>query len=1574
MDENQENEFITELSVRADPQNDRVINKFIKKLNGIPETRDLRWTFDKHNSLSKEMREELASLHGYMRTQTSKLNPFNWTKNYRDLYQLKTLYRDIERTAVTEIRKINQRVQELTDPNNAFGISNLEMLTERSANALEQQRTLVQDLANEVDKLQNKKIELKPTISEQFISKSINDVRKRIEKASKSLMSSTFEGSEAAERMKQDAITNAKSKSYSAAEIAIKYAAENNDSRKYYDKLLRDINTQREEHKKQFENVAAELKKTQDAFDTKLGEISYARKQLEEATSQEDVEAITSRIQALQEELAKLQADLLNFNNQEYTAKVNLDIDDAVKKQAQGMWLNRDKLAVGIKLRPEVEANDVFKMALTKTHEIQQKLGTMTDKTVYTNEMKEYLDNALNSLYQEREALDAKLQEVVGNATDLKATEKSLVDAKQKLKEANRELSQQEKEHQKNIALLQKQQEEVGILIAKYKELTADLQGNPLKANFMSETLTKYNKPIENLKTKLNDFLRWFKRSFGGRVLRRIFTSIRSQIASLLNPVTHLKKLWSEWLDMLDNKKWKNTFEMIKYNLAKSLAPLFEKVAMLALKFFAVVNIFTKKYANVDLFDKSAWSAEKMKKDLEKAKDITAGFDEFHPISEDVEDKEDLTTVFDKDIDPDTLLSDEAKKRWEEFGDGVVKVFKWIGDHWKALLALWAGFKIAKALWSLFSFFTGLGDKITWVGDLFKGWNLIKFGNLIANLSIISGIVLAIKSAIDTFNWWKEWGGKAPDENHKEQEKITKQSELAGGLIGGGIGWKLGSTLGFMGTGGLAGGLAGATTLALIGDGVAEAVSGGIFTGLNLVKGDSEAVEQSAKDLGEGLGKATGAYFGAKLGATIGTAIAPGIGTAIGGIIGGIVGWATGGGLGKVFGELSGKMANAAQGFMRGNTEWQKLRVTAEDVANATKSAEEKTKAYNEELEKLTKLEKETNINGEKLYSQVQNGSKSYNNLSVEQKKVYDQYVKMMDAYGKMSEMQKQAFTYSTKYQEQLGKESDNFAEYVSQMQKGVSDGIISQKEMVDRISQTYATLKNKQKETFLQELPAYMRESVEKQSEAYVPGIKKLGKEISNSWEQVKKGFSTIGTAIIEGWQDGGPLGALKGITIGLDRAVTSTTNGIRNLHATQEDLVTSTDKLAEAQSKQTELQAKVNDLQEKSRFSAEELINGLLDGSITYDVLTDKEKELANSYAELKDAMKATNEASLEHIEVLGSLALQADATSGDYSTFIDEVIAANERGEIDSEQMYNSLSQVYAGLSYDAKKAFMEEIPESMRQGVEDGSSQYQGVWDKFTEWLHGKWDKTKEKSAETWENIKETANEKIENLKTGLENKWEEIKTTAANKWEEIKNSAAGQKVKEMYENTINKIEEMKNKIREKWENIKTQAAQKWQDIKTAIYEWVTNIFDSVKKVFDNIVKSAKETWQRVCNFFSGKGFKTNEQVESDGSKKVSIQAYATGTNYVPNDGLAYLHQGEAVIPAKYNKPYSGNNNSQLENEVRNLTNVVRNMEQMIDRGINISGQFVQRGSDLVATVERASNKVSNGILNKKQYAR
>ena len=99
----------------------------------------------------------------------------------------------------------------------------------------------------------------------------------------------------------------------------------------------------------------------------------------------------------------------------------------------------------------------------------------------------------------------------------------------------------------------------------------------------------------------------------------------------------------------------------------------------------------------------------------------------------------------------------------------------------------------------------------------------------------------------------------------------------------------------------------------------------------------------------------------------------------------------------------------------------------------------------------------------------------------------------------------------------------------------------------------------------------------------------------------------------------------------------------------------------------------------------------------------------------------------------------------------------------------------------------------------------------------------------------------------------------------------------------------------------------------------------------------------------------------------------IPQYETGTNYVPNDGLAYLHQGEAVIPKKYNTPYQPDD-SRTEDAIDRLAQVVAQIEAKVDQGIPVKGEFIQRGSDLVAVVDRVNNKISNNILNNRVYAR
>lgn len=99
---------------------------------------------------------------------------------------------------------------------------------------------------------------------------------------------------------------------------------------------------------------------------------------------------------------------------------------------------------------------------------------------------------------------------------------------------------------------------------------------------------------------------------------------------------------------------------------------------------------------------------------------------------------------------------------------------------------------------------------------------------------------------------------------------------------------------------------------------------------------------------------------------------------------------------------------------------------------------------------------------------------------------------------------------------------------------------------------------------------------------------------------------------------------------------------------------------------------------------------------------------------------------------------------------------------------------------------------------------------------------------------------------------------------------------------------------------------------------------------------------------------------------------NMASYAVGTNYVPNDGLAYLHQGEAVIPKKYNQPYQPNSTDQAY--IGQMIDTMRALDATIQQGIEVRGEFKQRGTDLVATVKKVENRNGNQPLNNSVFAR
>ena len=70
----------------------------------------------------------------------------------------------------------------------------------------------------------------------------------------------------------------------------------------------------------------------------------------------------------------------------------------------------------------------------------------------------------------------------------------------------------------------------------------------------------------------------------------------------------------------------------------------------------------------------------------------------------------------------------------------------------------------------------------------------------------------------------------------------------------------------------------------------------------------------------------------------------------------------------------------------------------------------------------------------------------------------------------------------------------------------------------------------------------------------------------------------------------------------------------------------------------------------------------------------------------------------------------------------------------------------------------------------------------------------------------------------------------------------------------------------------------------------------------------------------------------------------IPTLDTGTNYVPKDTLAMIHQGEAVVPKKFN-PYANGLNASMLSSMGGQNNIIININN--DMKFDALGQMVNK---------------------------
>jgi hypothetical protein len=147
----------------------------------------------------------------------------------------------------------------------------------------------------------------------------------------------------------------------------------------------------------------------------------------------------------------------------------------------------------------------------------------------------------------------------------------------------------------------------------------------------------------------------------------------------------------------------------------------------------------------------------------------------------------------------------------------------------------------------------------------------------------------------------------------------------------------------------------------------------------------------------------------------------------------------------------------------------------------------------------------------------------------------------------------------------------------------------------------------------------------------------------------------------------------------------------------------------------------------------------------------------------------------------------------------------------------------------------------------------------------------------------------------------------------------------------------------------WAKVFSDMWTKVKDIFTKVKNFIGGVFKSIGNFFISMINGMIKNLNWMIKAYLTpinaliKGL--NIPLKALGLKTIStikiaipeIPALATGTNNVQRDGLAYLHQGEAVVPKKYNPAmggFNGNNVIQLNNMMTLDGRVVYENQQSI----------------------------------------
>ncbi|MEH7416061.1 phage tail tape measure protein [Neobacillus drentensis] len=125
------------------------------------------------------------------------------------------------------------------------------------------------------------------------------------------------------------------------------------------------------------------------------------------------------------------------------------------------------------------------------------------------------------------------------------------------------------------------------------------------------------------------------------------------------------------------------------------------------------------------------------------------------------------------------------------------------------------------------------------------------------------------------------------------------------------------------------------------------------------------------------------------------------------------------------------------------------------------------------------------------------------------------------------------------------------------------------------------------------------------------------------------------------------------------------------------------------------------------------------------------------------------------------------------------------------------------------------------------------------------------------------------------------------------------------------------------LSELWEFIEPYLPKIGSIVKKA-FDTIFDVVDKTVGVFEDVTGAIKTALEWLTFWDDKKPKKKTLEIEEKTTSSGKTASYDVGTPYVPNDQLALIHKGEAIIPAKYN-PFNTSNSTRNVTPTSNTNN-------------------------------------------------